>query len=140
MHTHPRLERNRTPIAIALAVVVLAIAGTTIVRERMRSARRENEARLGATLGTIREAIRSYRAKHGEPPPSLVDLIRDGELREVPPDPITGSASTWMTTVEESVRVDDFQSTPRQPASRGIIDVRSGAAGTDSNGRPWSDY
>lgn len=89
----------------------------------------------------MRKAIDLYYAKHHAYPHSLQDLVRDGELRMIPVDPITKSSATWRTTVEENVRVDDF-TTNAAPAQKGggIIDVHSGASGKDPAGRPWSDY
>lgn len=96
---------------------------------------------MSADLMQMRMAIDVYHKKNHAYPHSLQDLIRDGELRAIPLDPITKSGATWRTTVEENVRVDDF-TTNAAPAQTGggIIDVHSGASGKDPSGKPWSDY
>jgi general secretion pathway protein G len=87
----------------------------------------------------MRKAIVDYRSKHGRYPTSLNDLVTDGELRLIPADPVTKSKTTWKTTIEESVRVDDFQAGSTKSAPS-LVDVHSGATGSDSTGRPFADY
>ena len=94
---------------------------------------------LRADLAAMRHAIGDYHAKHGRNPSSLNDLVTDGELRLIPTDPITHSSKTWKATVEESVSVDDFQPGSAKAAPV-IVDVHSGASGSDSTGRPFADY
>jgi general secretion pathway protein G len=97
---------------------------------------------MSQALITIRKAIDVYYAKQHHYPHALADLVRDGELRTIPIDPVTHSSATWRPTVRENVRVDDFTSgaPAPSPAASEIIDVHSGASGKDSNGRAWSDY
>lgn len=100
---------------------------------------RRPEAALHADLAQMRHAIGDYRAKHGRNPSSLNDLVTDGELRLIPTDPITHSSKTWKTTVEEKVSVDDFQPGSAK-AAPSMVDVHSGASGSDSTGRLFADY
>ena len=98
---------------------------------------------MSQALMTMRKAIDVYYAKQQHYPHALPDLVRDGELRTIPIDPVTHSSATWRPTFSEKVRVDDF--TPSSAAEGGgatseIIDIHSGASGKDSNGRAWSDY
>ena len=87
----------------------------------------------------MRRAIRDFRVDKGRPPKTLNELA-PRYLRAIPKDPVTG-ASDWRVVTEESVRVDDFRRGTRPPpAAAGIVDVRSSAPGTDSNGKPWSEY
>ena len=92
-----------------------------------------NEARLRNTLASMRHAIAAYHATHQRNPASLKDL------GAIPIDPITHSNTTWKTTVEESVSVDDFQPGTAKSATT-ITDVHSAASGADSSGRPFADY
>jgi general secretion pathway protein G len=105
--------------------------------------RRERvEPIMSQALMTMRKAIDTYYAKQQHYPHALSDLVRDGELRTIPIDPVTHSSATWRPTFSEKVRVDDFTSgaPAPPPAPSEIIDVHSGASGKDSNGRAWSDY
>jgi general secretion pathway protein G len=91
-------------------------------------------------LAVMRRAIDDYFAKHHSYPHSLSDLVRDGELRTIPVDPITGSPATWRVMKRETVSVDDFTSRAAAPESSEIVDVHSGAPGNDPGGHPWSSY
>jgi len=116
----------------------LGRAATVIVLLAMACGRRPDHRpeQLRASLTTIRGAIARYQTKHGHGPHSLRDL----DLPAVPGDPITGSSRTWRLTTRETVSVDDFQSTTAPPQQSEIVDVHSGATGSDPSGRAWSDY
>ena len=96
---------------------------------------------LQDNLTQMRKAIDNYYAKNHRYPHALQDLVRDGELRKIPNDPIT-KLPTWRTTVQESVTTNDFglSRAPAPPPAQGIVDVHSSAPGKDKNGRAWSDY
>ena len=124
---------------VAAAIAVLIVLIGVVFTQTHNVVDRHPEAALRADLAMMRKCISDYHAKHHRNPSSLNDLVTDGELRMIPTDPITRSRTTWKTTIEENVRVDDFQqSTTKVPPS--IVDVHSGATGTDSTGRPFSDY
>ena len=96
---------------------------------------------MRTALATMRNAIRAYQAKHAHNPHSLQELVGDGELRAIPVDPVTKSPDTWHTTLRENVSVDDFTSgAPAPSPAQEIVDVHSGAQGSDASGRSWSDY
>ncbi|HEY2321656.1 MAG TPA: hypothetical protein VGJ82_02225 [Thermoanaerobaculia bacterium] len=127
------MKRGLLFAGVGLVIIAIALTRTHNVVDR------RPEAALRADLNEMRKAINDYRAKHQHSPASLNDLVTDGELRVIPTDPITHSSTTWKTTVEESVSVDDFQAGSTKPAPS-IVDVHSGAPGSDSSGRPFADY
>ena len=125
--------------AIAAAVILAIAVAVFVTKKRNADAAHAREAQLHDAIASIRHALAAYHAKRQRNAPSLADLVRDGELRAIPADPITGSNTTWRTTVEESVSVDDFQpGAAKAPPS--IVDVHSGASGSDSSGRAFADY
>lgn len=92
-------------------------------------------------LLAMRAAIARYHAKHDAWPPSLDALVTDGDLHALPVDPVTHSSKTWKPLLEMRVGPwTDFATTPVAGDSTGIIDVHSGAQGTDSVDRRWSEY
>ncbi|HET7711065.1 MAG TPA: hypothetical protein VFL80_03970 [Thermoanaerobaculia bacterium] len=110
----------------------------TLARDQRADAAHFREVRMEVELRTIRSAIRSYQQKNGRYPAALHDLVRDGQIRSIPPDPVT-RAATWGTILEERVAADDFG----RQGSRSetvIVDVRSTAPGRDSKGKLWSEY
>jgi len=130
---------RRYVIAVAVIFAIAAAVFMFITQKRNADAAHAREAHLHDALASIRHSLAAYHTKHQRNPPSLADLVSDGELPAIPADPITGSNTTWKTTVEESVSVDDFQpGTAKAPPT--IVDVHSGASGSDSAGRAFADY
>jgi general secretion pathway protein G len=81
----------------------------------------------------LRTAIDSYTMDKQKAPQSLVDLIQDGYLREVPVDPFTRSKDSWVTETSDSMHSLD-QTEP------GIDDVHSGSQETGSDNQPYSSW
>jgi len=123
----------------SLLVALLIVAIGVVFTQTHNVVDRRPEAALRDDLAEMRKAIVDNRSKHGRYPTSLKDLVTDGDLRIIPTDPMTHSNTTWKTTIEESVRVDDFQ-TGSTKSAPSLVDVHSGATGSDSSGRPFSDY
>jgi general secretion pathway protein G len=94
--------------------------------------RQTKEVVLQQNLWTMRRAIDFYRADRKRPLESLQELIAEGYLREIPVDPITKSNQTWVIERGKESSIPD--------SSTGIVDVHSGAAGADSNGKPYGKY
>ena len=88
-------------------------------------------------LAQMRKAIRDFRVDKKRPPTALKELV-PRYLPAIPKDPVTGAAD-WRVVTEAPVRMDEFRKAMPLVAS-GIVDVRSGAPGTDPNGKPWSEY
>ncbi len=132
--------RLRPILALGICAILAIVFISHTMRRRAADAQHAKEAALTSTLASMRQAIRTYEVKHGEGPHLLGDLVRDGELKSVPADPVTGSSATWRPTSQETVSIDDFSATAPKAAASTIVDVHSGAAGRDSAGRRWSDY
>ena len=56
---------------------------------------------------------------------SLEELVEKHYLRSLPIDPITDSATTWHIVP------------PDEPFPGKVYDIKSGAQGADSNGKPY---
>jgi general secretion pathway protein G len=112
-------------IAVILAGVGMALYGTSVTRAR--------EAALTEDLFQMRKAIDEYYADKQKYPATLETLVSDKYLREIKPDPFTNSVDTWQTTMS----VPDAAN---PSAETGIWNVKSGAPGTGSDGRPYSEW
>ena len=76
----------------------------------------------------MRIAIDQFKADQGRYPQSLGEVATRGYLREVPVDPLTGSADTW--------RLD-----PAPGLGAGTVaDVHSGATGTAQGGSSYASW
>jgi general secretion pathway protein G len=112
-------------IAVILASVGMTLYGTSVTRAR--------EAALTEDLFQMRKAIDEYYADKQKYPASLEALVSEKYLREIKPDPFTNSADTWQTTMSEPDAANPS-------AETGIYNVKSGAPGTGSDGRPYSEW
>ena len=112
-------------IAVILAGVGLTLYGTSVTRAR--------EAALTEDLFQMRKAIDEYYADKQKYPASLDTLVSEKYLREIKPDPFTSSVDTWQTTMSEPDAANPS-------AETGIWNVKSGAPGTGSDGRPYSEW
>jgi len=111
-------------IAVILAGVGLTLYGTSVIRAK--------EAALHEDLFQMRKAIDEYYADKQKYPPSLDALVAEKYLREIKPDPFTQSVD-WQTTMSEPDAANPS-------AETGIWNVKSGAPGTGSDGRPYSEW
>lgn len=99
-----------------------------------------HDAAMRDSLVKIRTAIAHFRDDNGRHPHALDELV-PRYLPNVPVDPVTKSSTTWRLVTEETVQPSaDFSATAAPASKPEIIDVRSGATGTDSTGKPWADY
>ncbi|MFZ4498688.1 MAG: type II secretion system protein [Burkholderiales bacterium] len=109
-------------------LVVLAIIGTLLaiaLPRYSKSIGRAEEAVLQQNLRATREAIDQFHGDLGRYPVNLQELVMRRYLRELPVDPLTRSNRTWLA----------------QPAvGGGIRDIRSGAPGSGSDGRPYVSW
>ena len=112
-------------IAVVLAGVGMTLYGTSVTRAK--------ETALAEDLFQMRKAIDEYYADKQKYPASLDALVSDKYLREIKPDPFTRSVDTWQTTMSEPDAANPS-------AETGIWNVKSGAPGTGSDGRPYSEW
>jgi general secretion pathway protein G len=112
-------------------LVVLAILATLLSIAAPRyfeSVDRAKETALRTDLRILREAIDKHTADTGQLPESLQRLVEQKYLRDVPIDPVTDSASTWVVVANPD------GTTP------GVFDVKSGATGVARDGSSFAAW
>ena len=134
----PNGEVNRrrfgfTFIELMIVMAIIAILMAVALPIYTRSIIRSKESVLKNNLYTLRTVIDEYTYDKQKAPQTLEDLVSDGYLRQVPIDPITGTADSWKLIME------DASNTVNQ-TQPGIFDVRSGAEGTSLEGTPYSEW
>ena len=122
-----------TLIELMIVMAVIAVLMSVALPIYTRSIQRSKESVLKNNLFTLRTVIDEYTYDKQKAPQTLDDLVSDGYLRQVPIDPITGSADTWKLIMEDASNTVN-QSMP------GIFDVRSGSDGTSLEGTPYSEW
>lgn len=122
-----------TLIELMIVMAIIAVMMSVAVPIYTRSISRAKESVLKNNLFTLRTVIDEYTYDKQKAPQSLQDLVSEGYLRQIPQDPITSSADTWKTIMEDS------QNSVSQ-TEPGIFDVRSGSDKMSLEGTPYGDW
>lgn len=122
-----------TFIELMIVMAIIAILMAVALPIYTRSIIRAKESVLKNNLYTLRTTIDEYTYDKQKAPQTLEDLVSDGYLRQIPIDPITGTADSWKLIME------DASNTVNQ-TQPGIFDVRSGAEGTSLEGTPYAEW
>ncbi|HZP92630.1 MAG TPA: type II secretion system protein GspG [Burkholderiales bacterium] len=109
-------------------MAIIATLLTIALPRYFHSTERAKEAVLKQDLSQMREAIDKYYGDHNRYPESLDDLVEKKYLRNIPPDPITDSATTWTVVP------------PTETDKGNVFDVKSGAPGTAQDGTQYSQW
>ena len=114
-----------------IVISILVILALIAMSQYNRTVLAAKEATLRDDLYTLRKMIDQYAADKGKLPQSLSDLQSAGYIHEIPIDPLTE-------------RADWYEEPGEDPGSTsgetGIVNVRSVAEGTGSDGRPYSEW
>jgi general secretion pathway protein G len=125
-------EGGFTFLELLIVMTIMAILAAVAIPTYLTNIKRAREVRLQGDLFMMRNALDKYTVDKEKAPQSLGDLVSAGYLRAIPEDAITKSVETWEIEMESETLSADT------PA--GIRNVKSGAPGTDSNGKPYSEY
>ena len=122
------MRKGFTLIELLVVLAIIATLLTLAVPRYYASIDKSKEAVLKENLWQMRDAIGKYYADRGKYPESLQALSTDKYLRSVPLDPVTDSATTWVTVAHED------------PQKAGVVDVKSGAPGKAIDGSEFSTW
>ena len=128
-----------TLLELIIVVAIIGILATIVMPQLLRTPDKAKEAVLRTDLRTFRDVIDQYYADKGKYPASLEVLVEEQYIRAIPVDPMTKSADTWVTVLEEP-KLDAAPVESEEEAEAGIIDVHSGSEQTGSDGRPYSEW
>jgi len=122
-----------TLVELMIVMAIIAILMSVAIPIYSRSIVRAKESVLRNNLFTMRTVIDEYTYDKQKAPQTLNDLVSDGYMRQVPVDPITGTADSWRIIMEDASNTVN-QSEP------GIFDIRSGSDKTSLEGTPYSEW
>ena len=122
------IEKGFTLIELLIVMAIIALLLSLTMPRYFHSVDKSKEVALHSDLNGFREAIEKYYGDNGKYPDSLDDLVTKKYLREIPPDPITGSNLTWVIIA------------PSDSAQGKIYNVRSAAPGNAKDGSPFSQW
>lgn len=128
-----------TLLELLVVMTIIGILAAIAVPALRDSPQRAREAALREDLFSFRSVIDQYHGDKGNYPADLQTLVTEGYLRKIPLDPMTKSADTWVTALEEA-SADPATQSADQPQQPGVIDVHSGSQGKALDGTLYKDW
>jgi general secretion pathway protein G len=123
-------RRGFTLIEILIVITIIGILITLAQPSFNRAVMAAKEATLKENLFILRDVIDQFYADNTKYPASLSELVEKGYIRQVPKDPLTSSAETWLVV----------PATDEQGQAVGVYDVKSGSDRTALDGSRYSDW
>lgn len=117
-----------TLIELLVVMSVIALLLTVAMPRYFKGLSRSKEAALKQDLSIMRDALDKYYGDNASYPAKLEDLVDKRYLRDIPRDPITESATTWLTIA------------PKDTRKGKIFDIKSGASGQSVDGVPYREF
>ena len=127
------LQRGFTLIELMIVIAIITTIISVAVPMYQKSILRAKESVLHSNLYTLRQLIDEYTYDKQKAPQTLEDLVKEGYLRQIPIDTITGQSSTWKLIMEDA----SGSASSNEP---GLFDVRSGSDKTSLEGTPYSEW
>lgn len=117
-----------TLIELLVAMTIIALLLSIVAPRYFNSISKAEEAVLREDLLLLRSALDKYRADVGKYPDALDDLVKGRYVRNIPVDPVTKRADTWLVIP------------PSNGEPGGVFDIRSGAQGAARDGTLYADW
>ncbi len=124
-------QRGFTLLELIMVMTIMVILVAVSISAYQQIQRKANETILRENLRVMRRAIDMYAADKEQLPQSVEDLATAGYIRDVPIDPMTGQADWTVETGEDTVS---------REGGEGMVDVRSSAEGTGTDGKAYREY
>jgi general secretion pathway protein G len=126
-------DNGFTLVELMIVMAIIAILATIAVPNYTANIKHAREAVLREDLHTMRSAIDSYTYDKQKAPQSLDDLVQSGYLHEMPKDPFTQRADTWLPDEGSMLTsIDETQG--------GIDNVHSGSQQVSSEGTTYNTW
>ena len=139
LRKHISQKRSQEGFTLIELIIVFTLIGILVglaLPQYQTGTRRARESVLKENLYIMRSLINQYYTDKMKYPASLQSLVEDGYIREIPVDPVTDSADTWIV-IPEILNPEDMLSGMEIP---GIVDVQSGSERTAMDGTLFSTW
>jgi general secretion pathway protein G len=124
----PRTKAGFTLIELIVVMLIIALLASLAVPRYFGSVQKSKDAVLKENLTLMRDALDKFYGDNDKYPAALDELVSRKYLRSIPRDPVTESATTWITVP------------PEDPEKGAVYDVHSGAEGNAANGSPYKEW
>ena len=128
MTTASQKSGGFTLIELIVVMLIIAMLASLAVPRYFGSVQKSKDTVLKENLTLMRDALDKYYGDNDVYPSTLGDLVSRKYLRNIPPDPLTESASTWIAVP------------PDDPEKGGVYDVHSGAEGNAPDGSAYKEW
>ncbi len=132
-NTRTAFERGFTLVELMIVIAIITTIISVSVPMYQKSILRAKESVLHSNLYTLRQLIDEYTYDKQKAPQGLEDLVKEGYLRQIPIDTITGQSTTWKLIMEDA-------SGSASASEPGLFDVRSGSDKMSLEGTPYSEW
>jgi len=123
-----RIWQGFTLIELVVVLAIVALLLSLATPHYFHRIDKSKETVLKSNLAMTRDVIDKFYGDTGKYPEKLETLVEKKYLRNLPFDPITESAQTWVIVP------------PDIPEKGGVFDLHSGAEGKSSDGTPFSEW
>lgn len=120
-----------TLLELMIVISIIIILAAITLPQYQRTIMHTREAVLKDDLRKMRGLIDQFAADKGRLPQSLDELVSEGYMREIPPDPFTGQKDWAITTGEDPNSLE---------GQTGMTDVHSNSAEVSSEGTPYNEW
>ena len=128
MTSLPRKAAGFTLIELIVVMLIIAMLASLALPRYFGSLQKSKDAVLKENLTLMRDALDKFYGDNDKYPAALDELVSRKYLRSIPRDPVTESASTWITVP------------PEDPEKGAVYDVHSGAEGNAADGSPYKEW
>jgi len=124
-----RINSGFTLVEILVVLTIIAILLSLVAPRYFSSIDRSKEKILRHDLVVMRDAIDQFYSDRNTYPDTLQDLVQGKYLRDIPIDPITDRADTWLLSPPTEDEVEGE-----------IADVHSGSQDIASDGTLYGEW
>lgn len=133
-----------TLIELMIVMTIIGILAAIAVPSYQTGLIKAREAVLRENLYGMRSAIDQFAADQGRYPNTLKELAEQRYLRDIPLDPFTRTAESWITLTPQPVPPPANQassgSAGQAPPLGNVYDVHSGSNLVGTNNIPYNEW